>query len=354
MRHNTGGFVTVLEPSLISPGSGQQPPLVGQNLAIQYLKAGLRKQRLVPAYLFAGPDGVGRAIAARWFARALLCPHRFDGHDLPCGQCSSCHRISEGDRTRDNHPDLLWVEPTYRHQGKTISVSEAIAAGHTLKSPPQVRLEQVRGISQFAARTPLEAHRSVIIMTGAETLAEAAANALLKTLEEPRQAHLILLATDPALLLPTIVSRCQVLPFRRLSTAQVTAILQSVRSDTTDARPTDTSIPGIALALAQGSPGKALEAIDMWQAIPSDLIERLQQWPTSLKSSLTLGRDIAKQLDVPRQLWLLDYLQHSASSSPFPCGKTDVIKRLERARKQLRAFVQPQLVWEVALKPENG
>ncbi|MEL7083499.1 MAG: DNA polymerase III subunit delta' [Cyanobacteria bacterium J06597_1] len=347
----------MLEPSLDSLGSGQQPPLVGQDLAIQYLKAGLRKQRLVPAYLFAGPDGVGRAIAARWFARALLCPHRPDGHDLPCGQCSSCQRISDGDRTRDNHPDLLWVEPTYRHQGKTISVSEAIAAGHTLKSPPQLRLEQVRGISQFAARTPLEARRSVIIMTGAETLAEAAANALLKTLEEPRQAHLILLATDPALLLSTIVSRCQVLPFRRLSAAQVSDILRSVRqsahSASPDNSPTDTKIPEIALALAQGSPGKALEAIDMWQAIPSDLIDRLQQWPTSLKSALSLGRDIAKQLDVPRQLWLLDYLQYSVSLLSVPGGKSDIAQRLEPARKQLRAFVQPQLVWEIALKPMN-
>ena len=344
----------MIEASAFSPHSGQQPPLVGQDLAIQYLKAGLRKQRLVPAYLFAGPDGVGRAIAARWFARALLCPHRPDGHELPCGQCSSCHRISEGDRSQDNHPDLLWVEPTYRHQGKTISVSEAIAAGHTLKSPPQLRLEQVRGISQFAARTPLEARRSVIIMTGTETLAEAAANALLKTLEEPRQAHLILLATDSALLLSTIISRCQVLPFRRLSTAQVTAILNTVHTSSSDDSQLGTPIPDVALALAQGSPGKALEAIDMWHAIPSDLIERLQQWPTSLKSSLSLGRDIAKQLDVPRQLWLLDYLQHSAWHVSAPDAQTDVIKRFERARKQLRAFVQPQLVWEMVLRPRSG
>ena len=334
------------------PLTGQQPPLIGQELAIQYLKAGLRKQRLVPAYLFSGPDGVGRAIAARWFARALLCPNRPDGHHLPCGRCSSCQRISSGDRSQDNHPDLLWVEPTYRHQGKTITVTEAIAAGHTLKSPPQLRLEQVRSISQFAARTPLEARRSVIVITAAETLAEAAANALLKTLEEPRQSYIILLSIDPARLLPTIVSRCQLLPFRRLSTAQVSDILTSADIGTAaDGELTGAPIPDFAFALAQGSPGKALEAIEMSHAIPSDLLERLQVWPTSLKTSLLLGRDIAKQLDIPRQLWLLDYLQHqfwqplsSGPQSTVPC-------RFERARKQLRAFVQPQLVWEIALRP---
>ncbi|MGK7912203.1 MAG: DNA polymerase III subunit delta' [Synechococcus sp.] len=334
------------EPNTVPSDFGQQPPLVGQELAIQYLKAGLLKQRLVPAYLFAGPDGVGRAIAARWFARALLCPHRPDGGELPCGQCSSCHRISNGDRTQDNHPDLLWVEPTYRHQGKTISVSEAIAAGHTLKSPPQLRMEQVRDISQFAFRTPLEARRSVIVITGAETLAEAAANALLKTLEEPRQSHLILLATDPALLLSTIVSRCQVLPFHRLSTAQTLSILSACR--------TSDEPRSIALALAQGSPGKALEAIEMWQAIPADLIDRLQQWPTSPKSALSLGRDIAKQIDVPHQLWLLDFLQQSVWNESQFTERADAIKRLEDARKQLRAFVSPQLVWEVTLRPMNG
>lgn len=315
--------------------SGEQPPLVGQQLAIQYLRAGLRKQRLAPAYLFAGPDGVGRAIAARWFVRALLCPQRAAGEELPCGRCSSCRRILQ-----DNHPDLLWVEPTYKHQGKLVTMAETVSAGLKLKSTPQVRLEQVRAIFQFSARTPLESRRSAIVITAAETLAEAAANALLKTLEEPQQSYLILLATDPAHLLSTIVSRCQLIPFRRLSPTQVTDILSNA-----DCPP----LPNFVLALAQGSPGQAREALEMWQAIPDNLLEQLQSWPRSVKHSLLLARDIAKHLDVPQQLWLIDYLQQQF----WQQSQHSPVARLENARKQLRAFVQPLLVWEIALRPSS-
>lgn len=316
---------------------GEQPPLVGQQLAVQYLQAGLRKQRLAPAYLFSGPAGVGRAIAARWFARALLCPNRAAGQDVPCGACSSCRRITHTNE-RNNHPDLLWVEPTYKHQGKLLTLTESKAAGLKPKSPPQVRLDQVRAISQFAGRTPLESSRSVIVMTAAETLAEAAANALLKTLEEPRQSYLILLATDAALLLTTIVSRCQLIPFRRLAREQVVDVLAHAGAPV---------LPDFVLDLAQGSPGQAQEMMEVWESIPPELLEQLQAWPRSLRESLTLGREIAKQLDVPRQLWLIEYLQQYC----WQQSRGDLVARLEKARTQLRAFVQPQLVWEMTLRP---
>ncbi|WP_156820174.1 DNA polymerase III subunit delta' [Synechococcus sp. PCC 7336] len=310
------------------------PPCIGQDLALQYLQAGLACQRLAPAYLFAGPAGIGRALTARWFAQALLCPERSRSRgDRPCGQCSTCQRVQQG-----SHPDLLWVEPTYKHQNRLLTPSEAIAAGLKRKSPPQTRLEQIRAISRFAIRTPLEAVRSAIILTNAETLAEAAANALLKTLEEPRQARLILLATDPAALLSTIVSRCQLIPFRRLSTSQTADIL---------ARNGHTDIPAAILSLAQGSPGRAIQALEYWQAIPAELLEPLQQWPATQRQSLQLGRAIAKQLDVPAQLWLVEYLQQHF----WQQSRGAIVQRLEQLRKHLLAFVQPQLAWEVALSP---
>jgi DNA polymerase-3 subunit delta' len=234
---------------------------------------------------------------------------------------------------------LLWVEPTYKHKNELLTVTEAIAAGVQRKSPPQIRLEQVRAIAAFAARLPVEAPRSTIAIDGAETLAEAAANALLKTLEEPGQSRIILIASDPAALLSTIVSRCQLVPFRRLSTQQVTDIVSSQQELH--------GLPPHLLALAQGSPGLALEAIARFRALPPELAEQLQTWPTTVRGSLELGRSIARDLDVPAQLWLIDYLQQLVSQQ----GEFRYIPKLERARQQLLAFVQPQLVWEIALTP---
>jgi hypothetical protein len=88
-----------------------------------------------------------------------------------------------------NHPDLLWVEPTYMNQGKRLSTKEAEEAGLKRKAPPQIRLEQVREIGEFLSRPPLEAGRSVVVLEQAETMGEGAANGLLKTLEEPGKAN---------------------------------------------------------------------------------------------------------------------------------------------------------------------
>ncbi|NJK63797.1 MAG: DNA polymerase III subunit delta', partial [Synechococcaceae cyanobacterium SM2_3_1] len=90
--------------------------LLGQSLALSLLAAALTKKRLSTAYCFAGPEGVGRALTASWFARAILCTES----PQPCGQCSNCHLSLQR-----SHPDLLWVEPTYLHQGRLLTVAEA-------------------------------------------------------------------------------------------------------------------------------------------------------------------------------------------------------------------------------------
>ena len=77
-----------------------------------------------------------------------------------------------------NHPDLMWVEPTYQHQGRLLSRFEAEEAGISRRTPPQLRLEQIRGVSRFLARQPVEAARGMVIIEAAEAMAESAANAL--------------------------------------------------------------------------------------------------------------------------------------------------------------------------------
>ncbi|MBD2256914.1 DNA polymerase III subunit delta' [Pseudanabaena sp. FACHB-2040] len=304
--------------------------LKGQEMAVELLGRAVQQQRIAPAYLFAGPEGVGRRLAAERFAEVILTHFGKQSQSTPVLR----RRIHQR-----NHPDLLWVEPTYLHQGRRLTAAAAAEQGLKRKSTPQIRLEQIREIGQFLSRPPLETARAVVVLEGAETMAEAPANGLLKTLEEPGAATLILLAPDTSALLPTLVSRCQLIPFRRLGQAEMAAVLCDSGHEAVLDQPD-------LMMLAQGSPGSAIAAYEQKQAIPADLLANLLQPPADLRDALERGRQIANLLDTEAQLWLVDYLQHcywQQSSSISPAG----LQHLEQARKYLRSYVQPRLVWEV-------
>lgn len=306
--------------------------LVGQSQAIELLLSAFRRDRIAPGYLFAGSPGVGRKLAARGFAEQLLA----SPNDSPG---IHHHRVQQG-----NHPDLLWVEPTYQHQGKLFSATEAADLGVKRRSPPQIRLEQVREIARFLGRPPLEASRSVVVLEDAETMAEAAANGLLKTLEEPGRATLILIAPSTESLLPTLVSRCQKIPFRRLSQEEMAQVLRQAGQEEILQHPE-------ILALAQGSPGEAIAQWQQLQAIPAELLEAVIHPPTTLKQALELARQIDQSLDTEGQLWLVGYLQQHHWNTQL---RPQLLRSLETARRQLLAYVQPRLVWEVTLMEMAG
>lgn len=307
--------------------------LVGQEQAIALLTRAVIQDRVAPAYLFSGPAGVGRKLGAIAFTSLLLAKSSQSFETLQ-------HRIDQR-----NHPDLFWVEPTYMHQGKRLTVTEAEEQGLKRKAPPQIRLEQVREITQFLSRPPLEASRAVVILEDANTMAEGAANALLKTLEEPGRATLILIAPSPDSLLPTLVSRCQQIPFRRLAPDAIATILHRADQEEILQHPD-------VLALAQGSPGEAIAHWQQLQAIPPELLQELQRGPQSLRQGLDLARRVAQTLDTEVQLWLLEYLQNYLWQTQ---QNTSLLHLLEDARRQLLRYVQPRLVWEVlTMKWVNG
>ncbi len=311
--------------------------IVGQSQAVNLLTAAMTKSRIAPAYLFAGASGVGRALTALAFAQCLL------------GDRKSGHRISDG-----NHPDILWVEPTYLDKGKMLTVKEAEAAGLKRKTLPQIRLEQIREIAEFVSRPPLESERSLVVIDEAQTMTEAPANALLKTLEEPRHATIILIAPDGASVLPTLVSRCQKIPFVRLNQAQMEQILTDLGYE---------NLPAEILALGQGSVGNAITAYEQFQAIPAGMLQAVRQIPATPRQALTLARDITQSLEVETQLWLLDYLQvyfwqqftnqtDDAQSNGMQIQT--VLEILENAHRLIGRYVQPKLVWEVSLLRLGG
>ncbi len=300
--------------------------LLGQPQAIELLTQAVIKQRIAPAYLFCGADGVGKSLAARCFIELLLTDR------LPAGNCASIQqKLRQG-----NHPDVLWVTPTYNHQGKLLSAAEATAAGVKRQAPPQIRIEQIREISQFLSRPPMLGSRSVVVIEQAETMAEGAANALLKTLEEPGKATIIPIALSAESLLPTIVSRCQKIPFHRLDRALTIEILTKLGK-------VEITTRSEIIGLAQGSPGVAIVLWEQLQALPADLLDRSISLPIDRRQGLELAVQIDRELNSREQLWLLDYLQYTYwQRYRIP----QLVEILEQTRSHLLAYVQPRLVWE--------
>jgi DNA polymerase III subunit delta' len=295
-------------------------PLLGQQQAVELLTQGIKQKRIPPAYLFLGADGIGRSLAARCFVEQLF--------------ASQSNKLQQS-----NHPDLLWVEPSYQHQGQRLTPKEAEEKGLKRKAPPVIRLEQIRQITEFLGRPPMLAPRNIVVLEQAETMAESAANALLKTLEEPGKATLILLAPTLESILPTLVSRCQKIPFHRLDTAAMTQVLTQTGHQEILQHPA-------VLNLAAGSPGEAIASYQQLQTIPPELLQAVTKTPKNYREALEIAKQIDKTLDTEAQLWLVDYLQQSYwQKFHHPA----IIKQLEKARKSLLCYAQSRLVWECTL-----
>jgi DNA polymerase-3 subunit delta' len=196
----------------------------GQDGPISILNKALQSGRVPTAYLFTGPPGCGRMTTALATAASLNCA----SGPPSCGICPSCRLYAAG-----NHPDLHLIAPV---QGKRIIVIE------------QVR-EQILGRAYLK---PMNGATSTFIVDDAHLMNANAANAFLKTLEEPPVAsHFILIAPDRDSVLPTIASRCQILSFRPLSRKVLEGLLLRKGIESMDA--------GLLAAMARGSMERALD-----------------------------------------------------------------------------------------------
>lgn len=193
--------------------------LIGQEPAIGLIKNSIAKNRLAHAYLFAGPDGVGKKTCAQIMARTLNC---MEGEAEPCDACRSC--------TKEFHPDIHLIEP----KGASL------------------RIDQIRELQNSVAYKPYEGKWKIYILEDADKLTEAAANSLLKTLEEPPPATAFILLTSKIdKLLPTIRSRCQQINFRPIGKEKILAFLEKHYPDS------EIEMRELAATLAEGSIGRA-------------------------------------------------------------------------------------------------
>ncbi|MFP4600675.1 MAG: DNA polymerase III subunit delta' [Persicimonas sp.] len=259
----------------------------GQTRPLDILKRALDTGRVHHAYLFTGLKGVGKFLTAKTFTAIVNCTERPEGEFREaCGECSSCRKI-EGRQ----HPDVHFVEPT----------------GEKLKL---IKIAQIREIEKASHRSPYEGRFRIVLIDEAHTMTEPAANALLKTLEEPSARMRLILVTDqPHGLLDTIISRCQVLRFGALEIEMVVELLEQIldeREEELD-EPFTAEELGVAARYGEGSVGRSLAVLD------SGMLEAREEFLTSainlpageavpllnLAESLSKDRrELEKRLDV--------------------------------------------------------
>ncbi len=249
--------------------------ILGQDRPRQIIQKAIINNSLSHAYLFYGPASVGKRRTAFELAKALNCLE--SGPEDGCGACSSCRKIDSG-----THPDCFLLEPV-----KSSPTSrEAV-----------IKIEAVRELQKKLSFLPYEGKTKVAVIDGAEAMNPQAANTFLKTLEEPpAQTVLILIAANPFLLLPTLVSRCQGVKFDPLAPETVETILEQVL-DPEERENMGPEEFKLRAARSMGGIRRALDAdIQKTEAVRRELVELLSALSFErMDLAFKWSRDQAKQ-----------------------------------------------------------
>lgn len=250
---------------------------------VEQLRRAWSSGRFSHALLLQGAEGIGRRHAAAWLAASVLCEASRGGRLDRCGECASCKLIDAG-----THPDLTWVRP---EEGKQ-----------------QISIDQVRAACERLSKTSYLHGYKVAVIEPAHQMTPGAANSVLKTLEEPAPASLLLLITSrPSALLPTVRSRCQKLSFPAPSLEVAKAWLEAEAGQATEAD---------LLTFSGGAPLRALEQAN---AGFETLHEQMQKTLASLLSGRADVTQIAGEWaddKLPdRLIWLDRWLSSLARSA---------------------------------------
>ncbi len=320
----------------------------GQPRAVDALRAALSKQQVHHAWLFQGPEGVGKELTAAGFAQALVCPEKpFEG----CGKCSTCTRV-----LKRNYPDVTWVLP------EAEQVERGIAGRSDFTNTPSrdIRIEQVRKLQERLAFRALESQYKVALLVTAHAMNQNAQNALLKTLEEPpKDTVLILISSAPDKLLPTIRSRCAKANFGPLPTDFIAAQVKAAAK-----KGMDDSLAQQIAAMASGSLSRALSLDPATLASRKELIEAFEKlraddasgW-LSLAEVWAEDRPTAETSLEVLQVWLRDVALTQVGSdalvnADLKALASDAVTRVSPARLQRRSTLIDEA--KNAISARNG
>ncbi|KJR40012.1 DNA polymerase III subunits gamma/tau [Candidatus Magnetoovum chiemensis] len=216
--------------------------MIGQNTIVKILQNSISENRLAHAYVFSGPRGVGKTTTARILAKALNCGSGVT--PSPCGTCSQCAAIRDG-----YFLDVIEIDGASNNS-----------------------VEDIRELREKVKYTPSGSRYKVYIIDEAHMLSKSAFNALLKTLEEPPSHIIFIMATtEPAKILPTVLSRCQHLPFRRVSSDRIAQHIKEI-AEKEGFKITDQACKIIAQT-ADGSIRDSLTLLEQLSSFTSDITE---------------------------------------------------------------------------------
>lgn len=330
-----------------------KPPLLGHETIRERLAYASTHDTLHHAYLFEGPRGLGKRRVADWLAMRVNCTSETD---QPCGVCARCKLIASG-----SHPDVIALEP---------------AAG---KATATIGVDQVRDVIRKAGYHRYDSARRFIIIDPADAMMESAANALLKTLEEPTDGTgFILVVASASSLLPTIVSRCQRVRFGAIDTPAITTWLANQgHADAELAAAASLGCPGRALDLATGGLERRREArstIVLLCTEPQAAAFKIVEKATKGRSRADWMANITVWFEVVEELLRDVTLRGSGSKLPllhadakdliddwvtrlYPSGIQRITQALDEARDQLSVQANGRLVmdaWVAKLRSELG
>lgn len=247
--------------------------LFGHKKQIEILMRAIAGDKTPHAYLFIGSGGIGKKLVALKLAQALQCTSTAN---KPCSLCSGCRKVEGG-----NHPDVILLQP----DGKFI------------------KIEQVRELQKKLGFKPFEGNKTVCIIDGADKMNIAAANSLLKTLEEPPMAtHLILIAENIRFVIPTIISRCQKLKFNPLTSPEIEEIL--IREKGLSPQEAHS-----AALVADGSPGKAITFSETFPLEERDTLITSFIKIADIAGAFSLAEELTKKGKVEKLMECLEVLK---------------------------------------------
>ena len=295
----------------------------------QNLESILKKKAFSNGYIFYGPEGIGKKQTAIKFIKEIF------------KQNSSNSKIEEK-IIENNHPDFLLIEPTYFSKGNLMNRSEGESSKNNNET---IRIEQIRTIKTFLGQTSIESGGKIILIDDAHLLNEAASNCLLKTLEEPTNGLFILLTSRLNLLLDTIISRCQLIRFKSFPYKKLECFIRDKL---------DSSISDIngefnlkyLINSANGSPGKILKDLKIWNEIPNIIKENANFPLSDSLEILKIAKMISEELEIYQQIFLINFLQKKYWEKT---KNKNIIKKFEDLKIHLKSLIQPRLAWEITL-----